>query len=310
MYAAGCLSLAVSRRPSQAFALLDPETMVRSIYRFLGHAFNLIDNCDGAVDEPYGVFAFVNVLPLLYCFGDWKDIHKSLVAEQSNLVASLATMAFTLLRNLHEAKEDEALQDCDVDGPFDTETFPELYPAIIFIDPRIKSDVLREHPMSWAVVTALEVLVKWASRGVPILTERIPTMDAGSEPISDLFTECNPQLEPLCDEANSIPISYLFAVCQRPLESLCDEARPIGIQLMKNLLEGNHKLKDYEAFPHEFLLSKRIEKLAKWCAYCGQEGKVELCLGGCMGLARYCSKEHQKKHWRRHKEFCKHQTNN
>ena len=28
------------------------------------------------------------------------------------------------------------------------------------------------------------------------------------------------------------------------------------------------------------------------------------CNGGCQGLARYCSREHQKAHWERHKMFC------
>eukprot|EP00121_Abeoforma_whisleri_P002980 Awhi_evm1s2675 len=32
---------------------------------------------------------------------------------------------------------------------------------------------------------------------------------------------------------------------------------------------------------------------------------LAVCSGGCRGLARYCSSEHQRKHWDSHKIICK-----
>ena len=34
-------------------------------------------------------------------------------------------------------------------------------------------------------------------------------------------------------------------------------------------------------------------------------GRLLICKGGCGGLTRYCSREHQHAHWKQHRGFCK-----
>lgn len=281
MYAAACLSLAVSRRPSQAFALLDPEAMAPAVVKYLNHPFHLVHDSQCIVEQSYGLAAFINVLPLLYCFGDWQNIHQPML--QSSLVGALTTTALNILHSIHQGNE---ANDVRTDSKFNLDDLPELNAAIIFIDPCIKSNVLREHPMSWAVVAALEVLAKWASRGIPVLTQTVGTRDTGDELISDVLVEFRPQLE-----------------------SICSKVRQLGIQLMSDLIEGtassSSSFDSTTATAKEYLLSNRMSKLAHHCAYCGKgDSSVSMCTGGCLGLARYCSKDHQKKHWSCHKQFC------
>lgn len=40
-------------------------------------------------------------------------------------------------------------------------------------------------------------------------------------------------------------------------------------------------------------------------ARCADGATLWRCNGGCNGLARYCSREHQQAHWRHHRRFCK-----
>ena len=295
MYAGACLSLTVSRRPAQAFQLLDPDAMARVMVPYLKAVIKLVWNSECIFEEAYGVVAFINILPILYCFGDWKQIHRPM--QKYKLVESITIATCHILNSVWNGVDDDRI---DVPLTYLLGNMPALQSAVVFIDPRIKSKVLKKNPMSWCVVASLEVLTKWASRGIPVGTECVPTVDTGSEVISDFLQETVQWIE----------------------EGICEELRPLALRMMQDIIacrqsttkssrDGNVNnnddiLNEKEEEEEEMLLSKRMAKLAKRCAWCGKtSGPISKCSGGCLGMAQYCCKQHQRKHWKQHKEFCR-----
>ena len=272
-YAAACFSLAVCHRPVRAFAQIDASALCEALYRYLEHIFDLIHKSSCLVEENYGLSAFINILPLLYWMADWKQVRRPMVTHL--LPTSVSSILLNLVHSQNVGADDDR-----IDAPYDLEHLPELSAAIVFIEPLMQSNVLREHPMSWAIAATFEVLAKWVSCGIPVGTETIPTTDAGPEPIADCIQEYIPRLH-----------------------TLAPDARRIAVPLATALASG-----DTTSPPSEELcfLRKPLARLARRCAFCGTtQGNLNRCGEACGGLALYCSKAHQKQLWAQHKEFCK-----
>lgn len=170
--AAPALSLLVSRRPAVALSMLDPNTLSSAIYKYIGESiFGLVNNSECLVEQHFGVVALLNLLPLLYFLGDWKEAHEAL--PRYRLPCSLAT---TFINILHAAADDDAW-----DSPPDLNLLPELGGAHVWVRSLFQSNemagtVLRERPMSFAVAASIEVLGRWVTRQVPVSVDSIPVM--------------------------------------------------------------------------------------------------------------------------------------
>jgi len=284
---AAALSLLVSRRPSVALSSLDPGPLTSSIFQYMWESiFHLINNSECRVEEYFGVVSFINLLPLLYFFGDWKEAHT--VLPQHQLPSCITSIAINIL---HSAASDDAW-----DSPPDVDKFPELGNAKVWVRPLFESNemaatVLRERPMSFVVAASIEVLGRWASKRVPVGVDTIPVSRGPPATVASSLQEYQPQLEVLMERTPAIA----------PL------IRPI----VNDIVEGN---RPRLPVPGTSLLHESLLRASMRCAWsscnrtsCDDGESLLRCAGGCGGLARYCSKEHQTKHWAQHKHFCKRQ---
>lgn len=286
--AAAALSILVTRRPSVALSLLDPESLAEAIFKYCGESiFHLVNNSECPVEEYFGVIAFINVLPLLYFLGDWKEAQRVLPKHQ--LPAMITTTAVNIL---FSAADDDAW-----DSPPDVDQLPELGGANVWVRPLfqstdISSTVLDERPMSFAVAGAIEVLGRWANKGLSVGDDPIPVSRGPPATVKSSFQEFEPQLQVLMTRTPAIA-----PLVEPIVNAIADGHRPRLPASVKSLL-------------HEPLL-----RASQCCALssCNRTtspdgGILYRCSGGCGGLARYCSTEHQTEHWPQHKYFCKFQS--
>jgi len=270
-YAAACLSLVASRAPGRTLALMDVKVLCETVNAYIADLFELIHNNECIFEEAWGTIAYINIVPLLYWLGDWEAAHPWIL--KSTLPELVSSVAINILHSVWIGQDDER-----VDRAFDYETFPELRPAVNFMY-HLEGDG-REHPLSWAVAASFEVLGRWTMRGIPVSSQTCST-NLGREPITTLYKEYT-------DRCNGMGSEKARRVTEDILLKLSRRETP-GLPSMG-----------------ESILRKPMEDMLKRCACCGSEGGRKFSCGGdCKGLACYCCKEHQVKHWKIHKDFCK-----
>ena len=304
--ACSLLSLIVACRPAASLSMLDPESLVDAVYRYVADVFTRVNNAECVVEERFGLVQLLNLAPLLYFLGDWRE-SAALLSEHA-LPVCLASIVCNVLHSAAAADD----PDRGVDGgennhcdrPADLEQFPELHKAHVDVASLYGgAPELWQRPMSAVVASLLEVLGRWAWRGVRVSTGRIPSRPPDdvaarlsaterlrySEPISDCFAEYRPRLGALC--VRTPRISFATAV----LDAIVDGRRP-------HLPTGGGLLRD------------PLMHVSMSCALpeCGRAATPDgeplmLCSGRCSGLARYCCGEHQRAHWSQHKFFCRRQ---
>mmetsp|Transcript_1943 Transcript_1943/g.2579 ORF Transcript_1943/g.2579 Transcript_1943/m.2579 type:complete len:414 (-) Transcript_1943:241-1482(-) len=330
------ISLMICRRPTMAFALIDPKPFMNAMYSYLQQIFHKVSNSDCIVEEHLGVIALINTIPLLYHLGDWYICYEPLLDVQLPVI-----IATSIINIIHGATNGIHGRDS---APNLT-AHPELINGFVFIQSLIEQEgqgenmffcvnmqenqlksmdrcqkrltVLKERPMSFVVATLLEVLNKWAMNGIPITKLSIPVSDSNMpEPVSSSFQEYLPRLKEMVIRCPDIAYAY---------------------DIMQSLsIYGNIPSKLYDNEIDFTMLHQPLNKASMQCALSSchrrvrkrdveksqngaDEGNAEdggaviqekdkpllSCSGGCSGLAQYCCKEHQKEHWPFHKRFCK-----
>jgi hypothetical protein len=302
--AAGVLSLILCRRPAVALATLDPSQFVTSAAQYLEKVFMLVHNSECAVEQYFGVAAFLNILPALYHLGNWTAQHGRL---QRGLVAQLTTIVVNICHSAVDALPVDGQEqgyNAFEDRAPNLEDFPELLPAKILMEPLLYRDgdttaqtnavdkkwrarVLKQRPMSFAVAGGLEILAWWATHGVDLTKGLIPTNDV---PITapEALEEYQERIGQLAERTPRL------AFINKIVEDIVQGRNPPHPTRKESLLYG------------PLIYANRRCGLAscrKLEAVRG--GELMRCSGGCGGLEHYCCKEHQKEHWDLHKSFCK-----
>jgi hypothetical protein len=124
--ASGLLSLLVCRRPCAALSCLNGSMFVKSLEYYLRDVFRLVHNSECWREEYFGVVAFLNILPAIYHFGNWKE------AQASTRFNRFIGILVSFIMNMaHSATGQEDGID---DDPRDLETFPELISANVVME--------------------------------------------------------------------------------------------------------------------------------------------------------------------------------
>jgi hypothetical protein len=297
--AAGVMSLIICRRPSVALATLDPDQFVSSAAQYLEKVFMLVHNSECAVEQYFGITAFLNILPALYHLGNWTAQHGRL---QRGLVAQLTTIVINICHTAVGALPvDGKEQDAFADRAPNLEVFPELLPAKILMEPLLYRDgdetttdkkwrarVFKQRPMSFAVAGGLEILAWWATHGVDLSKGLIPTNDAHPISAPEALEEYQERIGRLSKRTPRL------AFIDKIVQDIVQRRKPPHPTRKDSLLYG------------PLIYATRRCGLAscrKLEAVLG--GELMRCSGGCGGLEHYCCKEHQKEHWDLHKRFCR-----
>lgn len=299
-HAAALLSCLTARRPAAVLPQLDPAETERALNWYVGRMMVLATGpC--VVEERFAVAQLLTLTPVLYHLGDWRGAHRWLAARP--LGATLASLALNLL---HEVDLDMA-----PDSPVDLTISPELDGCgvhTLALHGAAGAALLRRRPVSACIGALVETLGRWQTRGVDVSSARIPckppphlALSAAeaarySEPVRQCFAEYVPRFEAWAARepqlAYVLPIVHAFASGATPALP-AEQASPL---LRYDLHAG-------------MTCSLPSCGRATLAGSGGSDGgavlPLRLCAGGCSGLARYCSREHQQEHRPVHKHFCK-----
>lgn len=140
----------------------------------------------------------------------------------------------------------------------------------------------------------MKVLGRWAHQGINFSKQMVPTC---TEPVSiaDMIQEYMPQIEQLC--VREPRLAAMFLPTAKALASGKRAHRPTDAD---SLLRG-----PMLRCSQRCALPSCHRATAIGAGADGEERPLKLCTGGCNGLARYCSVDHQREHWPKHKELCK-----
>ena len=267
------LSICVTKRPSEALAQIDPDPLLSSIYRYIGDMWPRVSNARCIVEEYYGITEVLNLIPLLFFLGDWGDSKKYLAKHRIAIIlASLAT-------NIAHSAAAENHSDC----PKDLIKFPELYSARVLVEELYadKVDAMRSNPFTFATCALVEILARWEAHcGISISDLTIPCGDDERISVKDSFLEYSSKYEKIINRNEAftciLPLVHAFASGEKI------KTAKVGL-LRTSILHTSMKCN---------------------LRGCQVYGNLMTCSGKCNGLARYCSKEHQKIDWKEHKKFC------
>lgn len=161
--------------------------------------------------------------------------------------------------------------------------------------------MLDKRPASFAAACLVEVLARWAFRGVPVSDAQSPAApppelavrmsarerERYTKPVSASFTEYEPRMVALARKrpalAFVVPLYAAIARGEKPEQPLMEES---------------------------FLRGPLHARMTCALPGCGrttfEDGtRLKLCSGDCGGLARYCSETHMRENWVRHQRFCR-----
>ena len=309
-FAAAMLSLLVGRRPATCFSTIDPDSIGESLSKYLSTVFELVHNNECWVESYSGVVELLNIIPFLYHIGSWKQVAQ----QMSSGLNTLNSMLTTLIINIcHFAAQDG---NDSWDGPPNLVEFPEMQNFKVFLKPLLRNecingreidhwriDLLLEHPMSFAVAAGLEVLARWATKGVQLVgtisvSRGEPPTIAGAiaeymDKIEVLIQRCSPRLDYIRPLATDLAQGRVppkprssAALLRGPLDQAYARC---GLVSCRSITRQS----DPSSQP-----SNDDEESENWAT-------LYECSGGCQGLEVYCCRQHQKEHWGHHKLFCR-----
>jgi hypothetical protein len=292
-HAASLLSVLIARRPLKVLSMLDPRTTTTSLVTWLDSLFGRVRAHSEAcrVELAFGAQQVLDLVPLLYHLGDWPQVRPALEKVVAPFVASI-------LGNLmHHATEDYARDDASGrmslnvsadDRPFDCELFPCLSLATFecaFLY-GAGEKMMKQRPLTFAAACLVEVLGRWQCRGVNVSGGRLQ-LGAGSESVATLLDDYSKQVA--CLSENEPTFAHVATI----YEALLTSKKPRFPKDEQSLIRGP-------------LRACRVCCMPGCNARTTSSGEDLLtCGGGCGMLARYCSRAHQKKHWKIHKKWCK-----
>ena len=242
----------------------------------------------------------VDILPLLYHLGDWKEAAAVMDPARNALSITVASLTVNLIHNVTDER-------CQLDTPIEAlqARFPELAGAASKLRSLLGADgaaLLAAKPGTFAMACLLEVLGRWQLRGVAVNTGRCPAAPLPevaarlsarqvreyTESVQDMLQEYTPRLQQAVRATPAVafvaPIYAALAAGSKP------PLPPAECSLLRGPLHAHMRC----ALPG--------------CASAyeaGGGGRLKICSGGCCGLARYCCAAHQAEHWEQHKRFCK-----
>lgn len=280
--AVALLSLIVARRPAASLCLLDPQPVIDSLYEYLGALSPRVMNAECIVEEHFGIIQLMNAAPLLYFLGDWKESLR--VLSRTVLPSAVASIVCNII---HSATKSDAHR---TDRSPDLEELPEMVNARLLVARLFGEEharLIQSRPMSAAAGLLIEILGRWAHCGIPVREGLIPTSNPRERcTVAMSLEEYMPRLKKL--------------TVRLPIIEYCLPIAEAIIENRKPSLPTNGLLRSFVL--HNWVKCGLQRCRASTCA----DGKqLKRCSGGCRGLARYCSPEHQKEHWKKHKFFCK-----
>ena len=274
--AAGILSLIICRRPATSLHLVN-EFILVAFCKYL----RLVQDSTSSnrvVENYYGIVALLNVLPALYQFAGWREYHHDNILSYRTVIANLRTIVCIICHNL--------VHKGDIDSKPSLENFPEMEnvePLIIPLlvieedtehDPTWRKDYFASNPKSFAVIACVELLGWWNHKGIKI--SRSNTIKKYKDDILEW--------------SRNIPkLGYIEPI----LNALCKNEKAPKPSSSKSLLYG--------PLIHAF----RRCGLPTCRKTVTETGNALFLCNGCDGMEQYCSKAHQKQHWKTHKFFCK-----
>jgi len=289
------LSVIVSRRPEAALSTLKPAVVEVTTFNWLGEVFSRVARTDCPVEERFGMGQLQDALPLLYHLGDWPEAVSQAVKPKPNaLPALLASLTVNMIHDLANAD----------DPPL--ETMLPQFPEVRTAGTRVGScfgncELLRDRPGAFTVGCLVEILGRWACRGIPVgsaatpsspLPEQAATMSARElrehvETAQTMFAEYEERFNGIVRSAPALAVVQpIFAAIAHGTKP---ELPPVAGSLLRGPLHAHMR-----------------------CALPGCDrttdaesgGRLKMCSGGCGGLARYCCTAHARQNWPHHKPFC------
>jgi len=258
---------------------------------YLKDVLDLVSNNDCIVDDYFGIVAFLNVLPLLFHLGSWKEAHGIPLFKEC---AVLINCIFCNI--IHRITPPTG--DVRRDSVPSLVELPETESANILIERLItdeddrnstqglwRKEILSSHPKSFACIAAIEVLGWWSFNGVDL---KVPSPTAYGPPLDlpGAIKEYEDNIRHLIRRTPE------FDYIEPIITAIIDSRKPPKPHQTRSLLYGP------------------LCNFHRRCGVssCRKTEVVARCTGGCGGLEYYCSKEHQKEHWKIHKHFCRKQS--
>ena len=140
-----------------------------------------------------------------------------------------------------------------------------------------------KYPKAFAALGAMEVVTWWSKNGINGLDSHIKVNYGPKTSCREFIEEYKEQFHYLMDH---IP-EYEFL--RKPMHALIKREQVPKPHNRTSVLYG------------------ALSKFRRKCGLpsCRTRISIAKCGGGCGGLEYYCSREHQKQHWKEHKWFCK-----
>ena len=282
--AAAIISLCLTRRRVASYAAFNADDVMETILRYLQNVATRVFNNDCLVEERFGVVELINILPLLLYAAEHRTWRQALV-RNFGIIISIATYICQLCHNTHNV-------DFENDGAPDFERFPCFRRGFVLVD--VDHDLATTRPFAFATCALLEVLARWHNKGLAVARIIVPDDE-------DLGAVLNSYYDH--------PDWPQYRNWLTDLLTNRDPRFTYGLAILQALV--SHQDVDIH-IPTSAILRQNLERRHLRCALPGcdrttsadTESPLRSCNGGCEGLARYCSVDHQRLHWRRHKRHC------
>lgn len=296
-------SLLVARRPAAALLFVNPSGVQGAMFNALGEIFLRVASSQCLVEMRFGLGQLQDAIPLLYHLCDFKTTTAMSVEPPfSDLPAAVSSLVIDLVYQL--------VADS---GPSDNKTLNTPLPNLCLVLPELQTAgtrvsrcygdcaLLHELPGSFTICCLVEMLGRWASRGIPVAESRGPAV-----PLPELAAKMSPrELREYTETTQQAFKEYeeRFNALIRGVPAL-SFAKPIWEAIARGAKPAQPSREDS-------LLRGPLHAHMK-CALPGcnrttareRGGPLKLCGGSCGGLARYCSETHFREHWPQHKHFC------